>query len=389
MMKKILILTASTGEGHNQAAKTLEKEFNNKGYICKIVDMFKSTNRSMDVIMSDGYKILASNMPKMYGTLYRKADDERFNRLVVKKMLKITEIKLRKIVRDFAPDAIIATHPFAVSIVGNLKVKKKITIPFIQVVTDFRAHYAYVDDNVDAYITASEHAKQDLIRRGISSAKVHPFGIPVKREFIKRLNRIEEQKKPFTLLIMGGSMGMKAMESVVESITMNKHSIFMNVVCGNNKSLQNLLAKKFEQQILNGKLEVLGFVNNIPDLMEKSDLIITKPGGLTSSEAINKTIPMLIPFAIPGQEQENTDLLVESGMAIEIKLLKDINHYVNDLIDNPIKCREMAMNMSAFSQGYSINKVVDLVDRIIESQQDRLEDYFRDRIEVKSFDHLQ
>ncbi len=90
--------------------------------------------------------------------------------------------------------------------------------------------------------------------------------------------------------------------------------------------------------------------------MESSDVIVTKPGGLTSSEAINKTIPMLIPFAIPGQEQENTDLLVEKGMAIEIKAIEDVNKHINHLIDHPDACKRMAMNMSAFAQGYSVEK---------------------------------
>jgi len=360
-MKKVLILTASTGEGHNQAAKTLEAEFINNGYKCKKVDMFKSTHKSMDVLMSDGYKILASNMPRMYGTLYKKADDERFNRLVVKKMLKMTEYKINKIVNEFKADVIIATHPFAVPVVGNLKKKGKINIPFMQVVTDFRAHYAYVDHFVDAYITASEHAKEDLVRRGINQAKVHPYGIPVKREFIERLNRIDEGVNPFTLLVMGGSMGMKAMESVVESIVENQRPVLINVVCGNNKTLKRGLEKKFEHE---EKIKIHGFVNNIPELMESSDVIVTKPGGLTSSEAINKTIPMLIPFAIPGQEQENTDLLVEKGMAIEIKALDDVNKHINHLIDHPDACKRMAMNMSAFAQGYSIEKIIDLVDEL-------------------------
>lgn len=388
-MKKILILTASTGEGHNQAAKTLESEFNHKGYLCKRVDMFKSTHRSMDVLMSDGYKILASNMPKMYGTLYRKADDERFNRLVVKKMLKMTEYKIKRIAQDFGADIIIATHPFAVPIIGNLKKKRKLTIPFIQVVTDFRAHYAYVDPYVDAYITASQHAKDDLVKRGIRQSKIHPYGIPVKREFLERLHRIDEAKKPFTLLVMGGSMGMKAMEEVVDSITSNERSIFMNVVCGNNKSLKATLDKKFEAEIKAGKLKVHGFVGNIPELMETSDVIITKPGGLTSSEAINKTIPMLIPFAIPGQEQQNTDLLVGSGMAIEIKALEDVNKHVNDLIDHPMKCKEMATNMAAFAQGFSMHRIVDLVDALTNSKHKAMDAYMMDHTASEVLNHLQ
>lgn len=388
-MKKILILTASTGEGHNQAAKTLESEFRQNGYQCKRVDMFKSTHRSMDILMSDGYKVLASNMPKMYGTLYRKADDERFNRLFVRKVLKVTEHKVKRIAQEFGADVIIATHPFAVPMIGHLKQHHKLNIPFIQVVTDFRAHYAYVDPYVDAYITASEHAMHDLVKRGISKSKIHPYGIPVKREFLERLQRIDKAQKPFTLLIMGGSMGMKAMEKVVDQVAANKNDILMQVVCGKNKSLKNTLERKFKTEIGRGNLQVHGFVNNIPELMESSDVIITKPGGLTSSEAINKTIPMLIPFAIPGQEQENTDLLVASGMAIDLKTVDEINVHINAFIENPDECKKMAMNMASFAQGFSIFKIVELVDRLTNPVVSGIEGLRADYSKHATFRHVQ
>lgn len=367
-MKKVLILTASTGEGHNQAAKTIENEYSKKGYECHRVDMFKSTHRSMDVLMADGYRILASNLPRMYGTLYRQSDTANFNKLIARRVLKITEIRLHKIIHRLNPDLIIATHPFAVPVMGNMKAKGRCTQPYIQVVTDFKAHYAYVDSHVDAYITASEFTKNGLIKRGIPEKKIFAYGIPVKQDFINRADvpvGVSETIDRFELLIMGGSMGLKPIKNVVRAVAENPRDIHMTVVCGNNKVLKKSLTNRFEDYIGSGKMDVLGFTTNIPELMEKSHVIITKPGGLTSSEAINMSTPMLIPFSIPGQEQENTDFLVNSGMALEATGAEDINRKINQLMDQPHLCHEMSRNMTELSSNYSVQKIVDLGEQMM------------------------
>ncbi len=367
-MKKILILTASTGEGHNQAAKTIDNEFTKKGYECHRVDMFKSTHRSMDVLMSDGYRILASNLPRMYGTLYKQCDTANFNSLIARRVLKITEMRLHKIIHRMNPDLIIATHPFAVPVMGNMKAKGRCTQPYIQVVTDFKAHYAYVDSHVDAYITASEFTKNTLVKRGIPANKVFAYGIPVKEDFVNRTDTLERSTasmERFELLIMGGSMGLKPIKNVVKAVAENPRNIHMTVVCGNNRPLKRSLTERFSSFIESGRMSVLGFTTNIPELMEKSHVIITKPGGLTSSEAINMSTPMLIPFSIPGQEQENTDFLVNSGMALAATSAYDINKKIDQLMDQPHLYDAMSKNMTKLSSKYSMKKIIELGERMI------------------------
>lgn len=139
----------------------------------------------------------------------------------------------------------------------------------------------------------------------------------------------------------------------------------MTVVCGNNRILKNNLEMRFEEYIRQGRMEILGFVGNIPELMARCHVIVTKPGGLTSSEAINMSIPMLIPFSIPGQEQENTDFLVESGMAMAVNGADDINEKINLLMDQPHLYDSMSQNMSQLSANYSLDKVVELSERMM------------------------
>ncbi|MCK8058266.1 MULTISPECIES: glycosyltransferase [unclassified Fusibacter] len=359
-MKNVLIVTASTGAGHNQAANNLKKEFEEKGMSVHIVDMFKTTSRGMNMIVADGYKILATKLPKTYGVIYKTADKKHFNRIIARNVFIATELRLKKVIRNTVPDLIISTHPFGAPIIGALKEKRKVDAPFIQIVTDFKAHYTYIHPYVDVYITASEYTKNSLVERGISKDKIFAYGIPTKDEFKVSKVRQFSSDKPFELLIMGGSMGLKPMEEAVKELLKIPERLKLTVVCGKNESLVEHLNKDLRAFIEDGHLKVLGFVDNVHELMEEADLIISKPGGLTTTEAINKCIPMIIPFAIPGQEQENTSFLVEHEMAIEVKDIKELHHHIKSLVDQPEYYQRMVNNMLDLSKSYSVDKIIDL-----------------------------
>ncbi len=359
-MKSIIILTASTGAGHNQAAANLKRLFEERGIYVHIVDMFKSTSKSMNTLISDGYKLLATKLPKAYGVFYKSVDSWAANKIVFKNVFLATEIRLKWIFNEFKPDLIISTHPFGAPIVGKLKDKGRIDIPFVQIVTDFKAHYAYIHDEVDAYIVASDFTANSLIEKGIDDKKVHVYGIPTREEFLQKNTRHFSSDRPFRLLIMGGSMGLQSMESAVNQLLKVEKQMKLIVVCGNNEALANKLTKQHRVEIDKGFLEVYGFVDNIHELMDHADLIISKPGGLTTTEAIHKSIPMIIPFAIPGQEEENTSFLVENEMAIEVKNVDELQHHIELLIDDVDQYKKMVANMLNLSKTYSVDAILDL-----------------------------
>lgn len=364
-MSKILILTASTGAGHNQAANNLKREFVEKFHEVEIVDLFKSTDTAMNKIITEGYNFFAKVIPDAYGILYNSLDKKQLNKYLLQNASILIEKRISKKIAEIEPDIIISTHPFGVPIITSLKAKDRLSIPFVQVVTDFKAHYTYVDQNVDAYITASEYTREGLIERGISPEKIYAYGIPTKEEFQVKTQRNCDLNGLFKVLVMGGSMGLKPMEDSVEILISSDLNIQITVVCGNNESLREKLSNKFSNSIEIGKLEVLGFINNVHEYMESSDLIITKPGGLTTTEAINKCIPMLIPFAIPGQEQENTSFMVENNMALEIREVSQLPMYIKHLIEHPDLYMEMVENMQELSSTYSVDKIILLAEELM------------------------
>lgn len=374
-MKKVLILTASTGEGHNAAAKSLEEKYTEAGFTTYRVDIFKETSSAVNVMMADGYRVLANRFPTLYGLLYDTFDRASFNRRILGNALFVIKQRVLNIVREIEPDIIVGTHPFAVGIVTSLKKKGKIQCRFISVVTDFKAHYAYVDAQVDAYITGSDYTKETLVERNIPEGKVFTYGIPIKKEFLEMVTCLDadpmalpletEIDTRFKVLVMGGSMGSKDIAKVVKRLTVDSDLYEIIVVCGNNNSLKRMLDRKYAEAIADQRLVIYGFTDKIPSLMDDADVIITKPGGLTTSEAISKSIPMIVPFAIPGQEMENTEFLVNAGIAIHVEDMDEINECLEYLVENRDVYLDMKNRMQEISKSYSIDKIVDLSESLI------------------------
>ena len=366
-MKKVMILTASTGEGHNAAAKSLQDKYEEKGYITYKVDFLKESSSVMNTLVADGYRVIAQNFPNVYGIIYETADRKNFNKLTRGGYYTI-ERRIINRLEEIKPDIVIATHPFAVGLIDHLKRKNKADFRFVQVVTDFKAHYSYISNNVDAYITGSEYTKKTLVERNVPEEKIYPYGIPVNKEFQEhtdpRYIRPGLQER-FHVLVMGGSMGSKDIYKVVERLVVDSESYYLDVVCGRNKMLFDTLTKKYNQAICSGKITIRGFTRKIPEMMDEADVIVTKPGGLTTTEALSKKIPMIIPFAIPGQEQENTDFLVEEGVAIRVDEIETLPDRLEYLRKNPRLYNRMVSNMKRISDKYSIDKIVDLSETLI------------------------
>lgn len=364
-MKKVLILTASTGQGHNQAANSISENFKAREYEVITNDFLKSSSKILDKIFVTGYEVLASIFPKIYGFSY-KLTDYPLNNKIMSLIFLFTRRKISKIINDINPDIILLTHPYAVSIMGSLK-RKGLNIPVISIVTDFKAHSTYIDNTIDAYITGSDFTKDNLIEKGISSQRIFPYGIPVKNEFLTKVPGVLSTKDNdyFNILLMSGSMGLKNISYVLKELLNNSHKLRITVVCGNNNELKDKLSKEYKNRIKDKKLHILGFSKDISCLMDYSDLIITKPGGLTITEAITKTLPIIIPFCIPGQEMQNAEFLTSNGYALYVDNLLELNLNVDKLIDNPNLLVDMRNNLSKLASTYSNEKIVDIADTFI------------------------
>lgn len=376
-MKKVLIFTASTGGGHNQAAKSLASKFQLYGYDVKVVDILKLTNKITEKFFADGYELLSCNLPIVYRGLYKYSDKQAINIKLSKYIYRIFKRKIYKSTRETNPDLIIGTHPFIVNIISRLKQRKRVFVPFISVVTDFKAHSTYFDKYVDAYVTGSEYTNKGMISKGIPEERLYCYGIPIRQEFLSNdCNSNECYNDDFTVLLMGGSMGIKSIEKVLRGLVVNcKSKMKIIVVCGNNKSLMNKIESEYHRIPKDKEIIVYGFTNDIPNLMAKSDVLITKPGGLTVSEAIAKKLPILIPYMLPGQEEDNAEFLSNSGIAKVINDIDEIDSVVDDLVDKPHLLEEMQKKMEKIAENYSIDNIVKLGDELIKKYE--ITNYFK------------
>lgn len=365
VMKKVLILTTSTGEGHNQAANSISTSFEKAGYEVISHDFLKNNSKVLNKLFVKGYEISASLFPKTYGFFYKFTDTNVTNKILSMVFL-LTRKKVSALIKSKNPDIILVTHPFAVNILGSLK-RKWLNKPVMVIVTDFRAHSTYIDKGIDAYITASEDTKINLSAKGIDPKRIFTFGIPVKDEFKEKHIDVKSIKNDdyFNILLMSGSMGLKNISYVLRELLNNSHKLRITVVCGKNDKLKENLLNEHKNPIKNKKLHILGFSKDISSFMEYSDLIISKPGGLTVTEAITKNLPLLIPFAIPGQEIQNTEFLTSNGYAMYLDNLLELNLTIDKLISNPKDLDKMRTNLSKLSAIYSKEKIIELANELI------------------------
>lgn len=364
-MKKILILTTSTGQGHNQAASSVAESFESVGYEVIKHDFLAKNSKFLNESIVIGYEVLASKFPKIYGNFYKLTDTKLTNYLLKIPFL-FAKRKILKLINEIKPDVIVATHSLSVNIISDLK-KHGLTTPYISIVTDFKAHYTYVSSYVDAYITGSTYTKQSLINRNIDPNKIYPVGIPINKKFYTEITHATElkDKKYFNLLLMSGSLGLNTIEVVLKELLKNPNNLRITVVCGKNTELKDALINYCNSsKFINKKLHILGFSNDISYLMDYCDIIISKPGGLTVTESIVKNIPLVIPFAIPGQESENIEFLTNEGYAISIKNLDKINDTINYIIENPNKLLEMKLKLNNLANTYSLTKVVEVAEAL-------------------------
>ncbi len=362
---KILIFSVSIGGGHDAVARNLKSILTERDAEVEIVDALGLINKKLFKVIADGYLNLTDKVPLIYESLYKSVNNKQASSIANIGLEVLSSDKILDHIEMVDPDLIIATHPFVVAFISKLKKSGEIDLPFVVVVTDFKAHMLYESEFVDAYIVASPETKRDMIKKGFIRSKVFPFGIPVDRKFFKdvdkKYKRKKKKSKTFSVLIMGGALGFHSMGIIVDEMLSLNTRIKVRVICGKNEELYNSIQRDFKHSIEIEKLEVYGFIDNVHELMEKSDVLITKPGGVTVTEAIIKRLPLIIPYHIPGQESENADFLAEHHMAIVSENLGNTMNTVDTMAKNPIITEPLRNNMDRLARKYSLDNTGDLI----------------------------
>ena len=339
---RVLILTITTGQGHNQVAKNLCDCLSQCGADAFSMDVFEYITPVLKEVVSHGYLMSTKRLPKVYGKAYRMAEKRDADSKVIKITSSIMARKLTKFINDYMPDVIICTHVFAAMLVSNIKKKIGKDTKSIGIVTDFTIHPYWEETDLDFYITATELLNNQAVKKGISEDKVLAIGIPVDMKFSKAVSKQAareelgfEQKK--TVLVMSGSMGYGKFGKMIKQLDEAELDFQIVSVCGHNAKLK----KEIDKMKLNHKIYNYGFSDKIDLFMDAADCIVTKPGGLTTSEALAKGLPIIMANPIPGHEDRNVEFLLNNGAAFKVSKTFPIDEAVYQMFTSDIRLEGM------------------------------------------------
>ncbi len=347
---RILIATVTAGGGHVAAAAALEEAWRSAHPedVVERLDLIKFFSPLHKKIHEDGYVTLVEKAPELWGLIFGKTDHPKVARAMSQMRRLFPSHSRQKFIRhlqQFQPDVVLCTHYLPLETLGLLRQKSVLPVPplVVSIVTDFEAHALWMDECVDLYCVATEGTKARLVARGAAADHVMPTGIPIAAKFLS-------QPKPKTvrqhyglrddqpvLLVLGGGFGMGPVAEILAELDKVPGQFQTLVVAGRNKKLRSQLATQDRQH----PTHVLGFSKNMHELMAVADLIITKPGGLTSSEALAMGRPLFILHPIPGQEAANSDFLLEQGAAVKVNRIEDLSFRITQLLGSK-KLAEMA-----------------------------------------------
>jgi processive 1,2-diacylglycerol beta-glucosyltransferase len=369
MRKKALIFYISRYSGHFHAARAIEEGLRKVMGDIEVekINALSYTNPILGKIINKAYLEVIKKKPEIWGHIYDNPDVMKRTKKAREALHKFNMSKIKKLLDAYSPDIILCTQAFPCGMVADYKKSCGKDIPLIGVLTDHAPHSYWLFDEVDFYVVPSEETAWVLKQKGIPSEKIKVYGIPVDPKFRKQHDRSRIKKdlgfreENPTVLIMGGSQGLGAMEEVVRALLADaEHSYQLLVVTGSNKRLYTRL-RKISRKKGGENLRVLSYVENIDGLMEISDIIITKAGGMTVAEALVKKLPMLIVNPIPGHERMNTDYLVEKGAAVEVEDCSRVHRKVNELFDAKGVLDWMKRNIEKLSKPDSALNIAKLV----------------------------
>lgn len=398
MSKKVLIMSASTGGGHNRAARAIKEELesrtiDNMSIECEIVDSLKLVNNTMDKVISRGYEKSALYTPKAYGSVYRFSETTiaSKNEFKTNPLTSLMARKFKHLLNESTPDLIIGTHPFPMIALSTLKKNNnihslsrsesfykstKVDIPpMISVLTDYTTHSTWIQNEIDYYIVGHEYVKELLVYEGVDSEKVKAFGIPVEKSFLSHRDRetvlteLGLSPEKLTVLLMGGSFGAGNIKETLEDLIAIDRDFQILVITGRNEHLKDKLSKMLDSTIHNKNICLLGYTNKMNDILASIDVLISKPGGLTTTEALLNDVPMIVPYFIPGQEEENLDFLTNCGAALRTTKKYSLSVLLKVLIDDPSRLDNLRKNIKSIRKFDSAVNISNLVVDILSSNE--------------------
>ncbi len=388
---KILIFYASYGGGHLNAAKSINDYIINNypNNDVELIDCMKYVNKTIEKLTTAAYREMAKKAPWAWGKIYSDSQKGPLAHLSSRSN-KIMAIKLLRLLREKQPDVIISTHPFGSQMCSYLKRKNKITAKIATIMTDFSPHDQWLvgHEFTDYFFVANDKMKNYLINKGITENKISVTGIPISNRFLKTYNKKEIldtynlSEDKFTVLFFGGGefgLGKTKTAEIFESFVQEslKSKIQIIAIAGKNPKMKASFEEIVSKYSVNttttttttttnttditNNVKILEFTNQVPELMSISDLVVTKPGGLTTSESLASHLPMLIINPIPGQEEENAEFLEDKGIAIWLRKNDDSKLIIENLLADNQKLNLMKENTKLLARPHSTETICKMI----------------------------
>ncbi len=368
---KVMILSVTAGFGHHATAKAVGDMFEAKGDTVQIVDIYEYISKLVYDTISKGYLLSTKYAPKAYSLFYKSLEKKDKDDLLLEKLNIINHIntfgitKFQKVIDDFEPDAIVCTHVFSAQLMEVMIKENLIKALTVGIITDFTIHPFWEEvKELDYIVTASELLTLRAEKKGIEKTRQLPFGIPINPKFNKGISKKDAREQlgldaeiP-VILVMGGSMGYSNGKRIVKAIDRTGFEFQIVAVCGNNEKQFNKLTKYKAEYSGKCKINILGFVNYVDVLMDAADCIVTKPGGLTVSEALAKRLPLILVDPIPGQEERNVEFLVNNGLASKVSKTYPLDEALFQMFENPHRLKNINDSIDKISKP---NATADLI----------------------------
>lgn len=370
--KRILLFYISEKSGHHHASLAIEHAINCLESSAKVltINSFNYTNPLLERFVNRAYMNVIKNTPRVWDYLY---DNQKVFRKIQRlrdAIHRFNSSKLKDLIDEFKPDVIGCTQAFPCGMIADLKRFHNYTFSLFAILTDFSPHVYWICDAVDTYIVAARPAKEYLQKYGIQPDRINILGIPIDPKFKQKedtditFKELGFDRNVPVILIMGGGQGLGPIGKIVTMLDNIDLDFQIIIITGINERLFSYLDKR--RLYFKKKTAILSYVTNINRLMDISNLLITKAGGLTVAEALSKGVPMIIINPIPGQEEKNTNFLLENKVALKAKDERDLGLLVRDLLCNPEKLN--SMRNAAFGLG-NINSAIDIAKLMLEKCQ--------------------
>lgn len=351
--KRILILTGALGDGHNKAAQAILEaaQVYRPEVEVRVVDFLEWTHPRMHTVGAYCFMQWVTKLPSLYGYLYRQTQPDNTFSQLFKRMKSFRTKRMLDLLDEFRPTEVICTLPGAASAMSYMKINGYTSVPIATVMTDYAEHSYWIHAGIDRYLVGAEHVKQAVMRYGVPASRIEVTGIPVRRPFTRTYDKEQLRTKHGlrpdqpVVLVMGGGHGLigKSLLPVLQSGLLPE-GLQVVIVCGRNESLKRTLETELATGESKHTVKVTGFVDYIHELMALADLVITKPGGVTVTEALSMRLPMLLYRPLPGQEQANAQYLTGLGAAVMAEDDAALERLLLQLLTRPHELAQMKWN---------------------------------------------